>query len=220
MTDAPAELVEVIWLRPGIWPNWTLERRRDRRGHHVRAGAGIEGLDLDGRVVDLAAAPRAAGTGRRGCPTSMIATISSDVATGRRMKGRDGTHRRQRRSHALSPPAAVGERRPRSSLAALASGSAAAALARRPRWRGCHRRPAVPPAPEQRARAGLRPMRVERRRPIHRAARSWRRRAACRRRRPPPGRPARARSSPRRARRRCGPSVTFCTATVLSGLTR
>jgi hypothetical protein len=20
--DAPAELVDVIWLRPGIWPNW------------------------------------------------------------------------------------------------------------------------------------------------------------------------------------------------------
>jgi hypothetical protein len=20
--EAPAELVEVIWLRPGIWPNW------------------------------------------------------------------------------------------------------------------------------------------------------------------------------------------------------
>ena len=22
MTDAPPELVENIWLRPGIWPNW------------------------------------------------------------------------------------------------------------------------------------------------------------------------------------------------------
>jgi hypothetical protein len=22
ITDAPAELVDAIWLRPGIWPNW------------------------------------------------------------------------------------------------------------------------------------------------------------------------------------------------------
>ena len=30
-----------------------LERRRHRRGHHLRARAGIEGLDLDRRIVDL-----------------------------------------------------------------------------------------------------------------------------------------------------------------------
>ncbi len=30
-----------------------LERRGDRGGHHLRAGAGIEGLHLDRRVVDL-----------------------------------------------------------------------------------------------------------------------------------------------------------------------
>ena len=30
-----------------------LERRRDRRGHDLRAGAGIERLDADGRIVDL-----------------------------------------------------------------------------------------------------------------------------------------------------------------------
>ena len=30
-----------------------LERRRHRRGHHLRARAGIEGLDLDRRIIDL-----------------------------------------------------------------------------------------------------------------------------------------------------------------------
>ncbi len=34
-------------------PELPLERRGDRRGHHLRAGAGIEGLHLDGRIIDL-----------------------------------------------------------------------------------------------------------------------------------------------------------------------
>ena len=90
ITEAPAELVEIIWFRLGIWPNCTLQRRGDRGGHHVRAGAGIEGLHLDGRVVDLGQRRERQEAVGDACPTSMIATISSVVATGRRMNGRDG----------------------------------------------------------------------------------------------------------------------------------
>ena len=50
---APPELVDVIWFKPGHLAELPLERRRDRRRHHVGARARIERDDLDRRVVDL-----------------------------------------------------------------------------------------------------------------------------------------------------------------------
>ena len=40
-------------LEPGHLAELALERRGDRRRHHVRAGAGIESDDLDGRIIHL-----------------------------------------------------------------------------------------------------------------------------------------------------------------------
>ena len=40
-------------IEPGHLAELNLERRGDRGGHHVGAGAGIEGLNLDCRVIDL-----------------------------------------------------------------------------------------------------------------------------------------------------------------------
>ena len=37
----------------GHLPELPLQRRGDRGGHHLRARAGIEGLHLDGRIIDL-----------------------------------------------------------------------------------------------------------------------------------------------------------------------
>ena len=65
--------------------------RCDRRRHDVRAGPGVEGDDVDRGVVDL----RSAACGKSPNPTmpdSKIAIITSDVATGRRMKMREGLH--------------------------------------------------------------------------------------------------------------------------------
>ena len=53
MTEQPSELVDVICVRPGHLAELALERRRDRRRHHVRARARIERHDLDRRIVDL-----------------------------------------------------------------------------------------------------------------------------------------------------------------------
>ena len=65
------------------------QRRRHRGSHHVRAGAGIKRQHLDGRVVDLRQrGDRQLRVGDDA--TSMIAAISSEVATGRRINGRDG----------------------------------------------------------------------------------------------------------------------------------
>ena len=149
-----------------------LQRRGDRGGHHLRAGAGIEGLHLDGRVVDLAAAPRAAGTGRRRMPTSRIATISSDGRhrpqdeEARRVHGaaRRVTDRCWPRCRAAAPARLARGAAP---PPAAAAGVAVALSARRPEFRwsaaiACGGRHASP----------------------------WRRRAAGRRRRSPPGRPA------------------------------
>ena len=68
--EAPAELAEVIWFRPGICPSCRSKRSGHRRRHHFRAGARIEGLHLDRRIVDLRQASRAAGTSRRRCRTA------------------------------------------------------------------------------------------------------------------------------------------------------
>ena len=76
-------------MEAGHLAELALERSSHRRRHHVGAGAGIDGRDLDGRIVDF-------GERRdrkllvRDEPASTMPSISSDVATGRRMKVRDG----------------------------------------------------------------------------------------------------------------------------------
>ena len=40
-------------VQAGHLPELHFQRRGDRGGHHLRTGAGIEGLHLDGRVIDL-----------------------------------------------------------------------------------------------------------------------------------------------------------------------
>ena len=52
-TDAPAELIDDISLQARHLAELPLQRRRHRRRHHFRAGAGQEGLHLDGRVIDF-----------------------------------------------------------------------------------------------------------------------------------------------------------------------
>ena len=47
-----------------------LQRRGDRRRHHFRAGAGIEGLHLDGRIVDLGQGRQRQEGDRRPCRTA------------------------------------------------------------------------------------------------------------------------------------------------------
>ena len=53
MIELPPELVEVICFKPGNLAELPFQRRRDGRSHHIRAGAGIERDDLDGRIIDL-----------------------------------------------------------------------------------------------------------------------------------------------------------------------
>ena len=63
-----------------------LERRRDRGGHGVRAGAGKLGRHL--MVGKSTCGSGATGSsGKATSPTKASAAISSDVAIGRRMKG-------------------------------------------------------------------------------------------------------------------------------------
>ena len=60
------------------------------RRHDIGTGAGVEGLHLDRRIIDFGQCRERQKPIRRTCPTSMIAAISSDVATGRRMNMREG----------------------------------------------------------------------------------------------------------------------------------
>ena len=53
ITEAPPELVDGHLVQPGHLPELALQRRGDGGRHHVRAGAGVQRRDLDGRVVDL-----------------------------------------------------------------------------------------------------------------------------------------------------------------------
>ena len=53
MTELPNGAGGGHLLQAGHLSELPLERRGDRRGHHVRAGAGIEREHLDGRIVDL-----------------------------------------------------------------------------------------------------------------------------------------------------------------------
>ena len=122
-------------------------------------------------------------------PASRIATISSEVATGRRMNGRDGFIADRRRS--LRVRAAAGARQPPPLLPRLAVLAAALAGARRRSGR---------------ARRRLLRARV---RVARRSARPSRLRAACRRRRRRPGRPgATPLSIGGRSRPATGPSFT------------
>ena len=57
--------------------------------HHLRARARIEGLHLNGRVVDFRQRRKRQETEPHE-PTIRIAAMNSDVATGRSMKGREG----------------------------------------------------------------------------------------------------------------------------------
>ena len=71
-----------------------LQRRGDRRGHHLRARAGIEGLHLDGRIVDLGQRRQRQEADTPPSPTSRIAIISS---AGRDRPVDEETRRVQRR---------------------------------------------------------------------------------------------------------------------------
>ena len=51
MTELPNELVDVICLRPGIWPNCRSSGAVTDGRHHVRTRARIERGDLDRRIV-------------------------------------------------------------------------------------------------------------------------------------------------------------------------
>ena len=51
MMELPAELMDVIWFKPGHLSELALERRGDRRRHHVRTRARIIGQHLDGRII-------------------------------------------------------------------------------------------------------------------------------------------------------------------------
>ena len=53
MTEAPAELVEDIWFRPGICPNCFSSGAVIAEVIDLGARAGVEGLHLDGRVGNL-----------------------------------------------------------------------------------------------------------------------------------------------------------------------
>ncbi len=86
ITELPSELTEVICCNPGTWPNWRSSGAVTEDAGDVRTGAGIKRHDLDNRIVDF-------GQRRDGQPQvsdesarRRIPTISSDVATGRRIK--------------------------------------------------------------------------------------------------------------------------------------
>ncbi len=53
ITELPPELVEVIWLRPGICPNWRSSGAVTDEAMTSGLAPGIERDDLDRRVVDL-----------------------------------------------------------------------------------------------------------------------------------------------------------------------
>ena len=53
MTEPPPEVMEVICCRPGIWPNWRSSGAVTDGAMTSGLGAGVEGLDLNDRVVDL-----------------------------------------------------------------------------------------------------------------------------------------------------------------------
>ena len=82
-------------VEPRNLPELVLQRRGDRRGHDLRAGTGVQGDHLDGRVVHFRQRrDRQEAVGDQA--ESRIATISRVVATGRRMNGRDGFIQRSR----------------------------------------------------------------------------------------------------------------------------
>ncbi len=53
MTEAPKELLEVIWLRPGNSPNWRSRGAVIEEAVTSGLAPGIKRDNLDGRVVDL-----------------------------------------------------------------------------------------------------------------------------------------------------------------------
>ncbi len=67
-----------------------LERRRDRRRHYLRACARVERLDLHGGIIHLRQRRNRQLPESDVMPTSTTPAIISDVATGLRMKMRDG----------------------------------------------------------------------------------------------------------------------------------
>ena len=97
ITEAPAELVEDIWLSPGIWPNCTSSGAVTGGRHHLGAGARVEGLHLDRRVIDLGKRRKRQEADRRTMPTSMIAAISNVV-------GDRAQNERARRAHYVTRP--------------------------------------------------------------------------------------------------------------------
>ena len=90
MTERPVGAGRGHLVQPGHLAELALQRRGDGGRHHVRAGAGIERDHLDRRVVDLRQRRDRQLPDRRRRRRAGSPTISSDVATGRRMNGRDG----------------------------------------------------------------------------------------------------------------------------------
>ena len=104
MTEAPAELHRRHLLEARHLAELAFQRRGDRRGHHIRAGAGQEASAPGWWDNRPPAAPTAAGSDSPTRPTSRMAIISSDVATGRRMKGAEGFMRVCRVAGFYGPP--------------------------------------------------------------------------------------------------------------------
>ena len=79
--------MEFIDRQPADLAELPLERRRDRRGHHVRARAGILRGDLDRREIDRRQRGDRQQRVAEQAPCMITPAMSSEVAMGRRMKG-------------------------------------------------------------------------------------------------------------------------------------
>ncbi|MEJ0000007.1 MAG: hypothetical protein WDO13_13035 [Verrucomicrobiota bacterium] len=89
MTELPSELIDVICCRPGTWPNCRSSGAVTEEAITSGLAPGVEGDHLHGRVVDLR--QRGDGQLRVGrAARQQDGAMNSVVATGRRMKVREG----------------------------------------------------------------------------------------------------------------------------------